>query len=151
MRDGVGLELEHAFAVELADLVPGQERRLFPVPRERRPPVRHPRRDENGRAEAELCEYRQRILGDVPVAVVEAEADRAARNLSCGQETAEGGHVDDGAALIGEKVHVPAEPVRRNRELVGVVGDPVVHEDSWGARGREHRRFGRAMQPSGRV
>ena len=74
MRDGVRLEAQRA-AVELADRLPRHQRRLLLVPGEARAAVRDAGRDEDRRREPEALEHGQRVVGDVLVAVVEAQAD----------------------------------------------------------------------------
>ena len=116
-------------SVQLDDLVPAEERRLRPVPAELRPPVDDGRRNEDRRTEPSLGEERQRLLGDVEEPVVEAESDRARQRPALVEQLGGVDHVDDAVGLGREVVHLSPEVAWADRQLVAVVGDPVVEED----------------------
>src|SRR5262245_36825768 len=125
----MGLEAQCS-AVELADLLPAQERRLFVViPRESRRAVDHAGRQENRGAEAESFEYGQRVLADITEAVVEIERDDGLRGDAPLEQPHRGREVDDLVPLAGEQLHLLAETARRDGQRVVVVRDPVVEED----------------------
>ena len=129
MGQRVRLETQRAVAVELEDVLPREECGLFAVPREGRPAVRDRRSDEDGCPKAALGEDRKRVIGDVEVAVVEAESHRPGERRARVEEVDRGEDVDDAVRLGGEVVHLLRESFRRHGQLVAVVGDPVVEED----------------------
>jgi hypothetical protein len=128
--DRMRFELEGACAVEGDDLVPAQHRRLTGVPREARSSGCHPRRDEDCRAEAVLGEYGSRVLGDVAAAVVEAQSNRALGQLARCEQGPDLADVEDHVALGCEIRHLLAKAPDRNCEVVAVVCDAVVEQDS---------------------
>src|SRR4051794_15343655 len=134
MRDGVRLEAQRPGLVELDDLLPVQKGRLVGVPGEQRRPLDHPGRHEDGRAEAEQLEYRQRILADVPEPVVEVQGDRARWAPSLLDERHSFGEADDAEARVREELHVLPEAARGDRKRIVVLRDAVVEDDSEAAR-----------------
>ncbi len=147
VRDRVGLEGQHR-AVERDDVVPAQHRRLARVPAERGGPAGHAGRHEHGGPELPLLQDRQRVLGDVAVAVVEAERDDVVEPLARRQQPGGLDHVDDPVALGGEQVHLVREAPRRDRQRIRIVADPVVEEDPEpGAAGPPARPPGGGAEP----
>ena len=88
------------------------------------------------------------MIGDVEVAVVEAESHRPGERLARVEEVDRGEDVDDAVRLGGEVVHLLGERFRRHGQLVAVVGDAVVEEDPEPAR---VEAAARAHQPCGRA
>jgi hypothetical protein len=125
----VSFEAKRPLGVELGDLVPTEDGRLPPVPVEARPPVDDPWRDEHRRSEAPLRKDRQRLFRDVEEAVVEAQPDRFARRCAVVEKLDSLEDIHHAVTLGGEIVHLAAEGSWADRQLVAVVGDPVVEED----------------------
>jgi hypothetical protein len=76
-----------------------------------------------------LGKHRQPVLGNVEVAVIEAERDRVPHRPTPSEHRRGSQDVDDDVALVGEVPHLPGKPVRRDRELVVLRRDAVVEED----------------------
>ena len=134
--DGVRLECQCPAAVEDDHLVPGEQRRLLRVPGEAFPSVGDAGCNEHRRPESVPREHGKRVLGHVPATVVEAQSDGPVRDQPSGEKRTEFRDVDDAIALRGEKVHLFAEPPNWHGELVVVVGDPVVEEQTKPSRRR---------------
>ena len=115
--------------VELDDLLPAEQRRLLAVPRERSASVRDPGGDEDGGPEAVVGEHGKSVLGHVEAPVVEAQPDRALGRLPAVEEIGDLADVEDPVSGRGEAVHLPAEHLGVDRELVPVCGDAVVEEN----------------------
>ena len=88
------------------------------------------------------------MLGDVAIAVVEAERDDAVEPVAGGEQPGRLDHVDDPVALGAEQVHLRREAPRRDRERVRIVADAVIEEDAEaGAARRPARPPGRGAEP----
>src|SRR5215207_1692114 len=136
MSQRVRLEPQGPTAIEVNDVVPGQERWLSPIPRKRHVAVDDGSRDEDRRPKAVSLHQRQSFLSSVEIAVVEVEADRLRRDLA-GIEKVDGRrYVDDAVPLGGQEVDLLAEPASRNGQWIVVVRNPVVEEDPQPAGGR---------------
>ena len=140
VRQRVRLEAESAVSVELEEVVPVQEGRLAAVPGERRRAVGDGGRDEDGGTEAVVREHRERVLGVVQVAVVEAQCNRPLHRFSRFEQLRRRHHVDDAVALGIEVRHLLAEAARPDGQLVRLVGDAVVEEDAKPVRVEPRRR-----------
>ena len=123
----------HARLRGLAHLAGGHQR----LARTSRVPGVHPteagRERKHGRGEAIPGQHRQGVMHEVGVAVVEREADEAARAVA-GAGAEQFSDADAAQAASVQPAHLLPEPNRADRDQVGVVGvgtDRVIHEDSW--------------------
>jgi hypothetical protein len=80
--------------------------------------------------EASFREHAEGVLGHVEEPVVEVEADGSRWDRPGAEETDRLGHVHDAVSLGRQVVHLLTEAAWRHRELVSVVGDAVIEEDS---------------------
>ena len=130
MGDRMRLEPQGAGSIEFRDLGPAEKRRLVPVPGERCPSVGYPGRDEDRGVESVFRQNWERMLGHIEIPVVEVEAHRPLQRLAGIQQVGDSSDVDYLVARLREIVHLLAELLRMDSELVTIGRDSVIEENS---------------------
>ncbi len=148
VRDRVRLEMERAVAVELDDVLPGQQRRLAATPRVRAAAVRDA--GATNTVAWKPCSARTRTRARRgQEAVVEGEGDRARRDRPRVEEAGSLEDVDDAVRLGREVVHLLAEAGASPRGRLGR-WRPGGRRGSAGRWAAGDRASLRARQPRGR-